>query len=677
MIVKMQFVNISGPRSDIDRVMDLYLSRYEIQLESALSELKTVDNLRPFVEMNPYKDALVKAVQFVGFLENPEETEPDTSLGLNDIFELIRTMNEEYLKLQAKQEEWKKKKEEIASKQKIIEPFRPMGGDLSQVLHYKYISYRFGKMPQEQYQKLEKYLLGELDAVFVKGVQDEQFVYGAYFAAPDHLQKTDAVFRSLHFERVEIPAQYEGSPEEASQKLLKEMYDIQKKIEEIDKEAAEMFKKKAPQLIWAKQRLEELAHNFDVRKMAARVEDKKEDYYILCGWMAEDDVKKFMAEAEQDDKVFVVVEDDHDSYFGEPPTKLENPKLFKPFEMFVGMYGLPAHNEMDPTLFVGLTYSFIFGVMFGDVGQGLLLVIVGALVYHFKKSPLAGIIATAGVFSTIFGFMFGSVFGFEDVIQPLWLRPIDHMTTLPFVGKLNTVFIVSIAFGMGLIVIAMVLHIINAFREHDTQSTWFDPNGVAGLVFYGSVAAVVILFMSGRPTPAGIVLAVMFGVPLLLILFKEPLTNRLKKKKEKMKEGKVMFFVEGFFELFEMLLSYFSNTLSFVRIGAFAVSHAAMMEVVLMLAGVESGNTNWVVVVLGNLFVCLMEGLVVGIQVLRLEYYEMFSRFYKGTKTGEWKNKGGANYDFNSKIDLNRGTGIQYYYPIWILSDRGKEQRTL
>lgn len=627
----MQFVNISGPRSDIDRVMDLYLSRYEIQLESALSELKTVDNLRPFVEMNPYKDALVKAVQFVGFLENPEETEPDTSLGLNDIFELIRTMNEEYLKLQAKQEEWKKKKEEIASKQKIIEPFRPMGGDLSQVLHYKYISYRFGKMPQEQYQKLEKYLLGELDAVFVKGVQDEQFVYGAYFAALDHLQKTDAVFRSLHFERVEIPAQYEGSPEEASQKLLKEMYDIQKKIEEIDKEAAEMFKKKAPQLIWAKQRLEELAHNFDVRKMAARVEDKKEDYYILCGWMAEDDVKKFMAEAEQDDKVFVVVEDDHDSYFGEPPTKLENPKLFKPFEMFVGMYGLPAHNEMDPTLFVGLTYSFIFGVMFGDVGQGLLLVIVGALVYHFKKSPLAGIIATAGVFSTIFGFMFGSVFGFEDVIQPLWLRPIDHMTTLPFVGKLNTVFIVSIAFGMGLIVIAMVLHIINAFREHDTQSTWFDPNGVAGLVFYGSVAAVVILFMSGRPTPAGIVLAVMFGVPLLLILFKEPLTNRLKKKKEKMKEGKVMFFVEGFFELFEMLLSYFSNTLSFVRIGAFAVSHAAMMEVVLMLAGVESGNTNWVVVVLGNLFVCLMEGLVVGIQVLRLEYYEMFSRFYKGS----------------------------------------------
>ena len=92
-----------------------------------------------------------------------------------------------------------------------------------------------------------------------------------------------------------------------------------------------------------------------------------------------------------------------------------------------------------------------------------------------------------------------------------------------------------------------------------------------------------------------------------------------------------MFFVQSFFELFEVLLTYFSNTLSFVRVGAFAVSHAAMMEVVLMLAGAtDGGSINWLVIVLGNIFVCAMEGLIVGIQVLRLEYYEMFSRFYKG-----------------------------------------------
>ena len=112
-----------------------------------------------------------------------------------------------------------------------------------------------------------------------------------------------------------------------------------------------------------------------------------------------------------------------------PPTKLKNPKLFKPFEMYVKMYGLPAYGEMDPTWFVAITYSFIFGVMFGDVGQGLLLLIGGALIYHFKKIPLAGIISTAGFFSTIFGFMFGSIFGFEDVIPALWLRPMKSTDT--------------------------------------------------------------------------------------------------------------------------------------------------------------------------------------------------------------------------------------------------------
>ena len=351
------------------------------------------------------------------------------------------------------------------------------------------------------------------------------------------------------------------------------------------------------------------------------MEDKQEDYYILCGWMAEDDVDKFVEEVKEDDKVFVVVEDDHDAYFGEPPTKLENPKLFKPFEMFVSMYGLPAHNEMDPTMFVGLTYSFIFGVMFGDVGQGLLLMIGGGLVYKFKKAPLAGIIATAGVFSTIFGFLFGSIFGFEDVLPALWIRPIDHMTTLPFLGKLNTVFIVAVAFGMFLIMVAMVLHIINAVRGKNMESAWFDPNGAAGLVFYLAVVVTVVLFMTGNPLPGGIVMAIMFGIPLLLIFFREPLTRMLQKRADKMETGKAMFVVQGFFELFETLLSYFSNTISFIRIGAFAVSHAAIMEVVLQLAGAESGSPNWAGVIFGNLFVCGFEGLIVGIQVLRLEYY--------------------------------------------------------
>ena len=269
--------------------------------------------------------------------------------------------------------------------------------------------------------------------------------------------------------------------------------------------------------------------------------------------------------------------------------------------------------------------------MFGDAGQGLVLLLGGLLLGKFKHSRLASIIGRCGVFSIIFGLLFGSFFGFEDIIKPLWLRPTQAMMTLPMVGNLNTVFIVSIALGMGIILLTMLLNVINRLRFKEPGEALFDTNGIAGMVFYAAAIVTIVLFMSGHTLPGGVVLAIMFIIPLLVIFFKEPLSNIVEKHAEIMPKEKGMFFVQGFFEMFEVLLSYFSNTLSFVRVGAFAVSHAAMMQVVLMLAGAESGHINWIVVVFGNIFVCGMEGLIVGIQVLRLEYYELFSRFYHGT----------------------------------------------
>ena len=168
--------------------------------------------------------------------------------------------------------------------------------------------------------------------------------------------------------------------------------------------------------------------------------------------------------------------------------------------------------------------SVFFGFMFGDAGQGLCLLIGGFLLYKAKKMSLAAIVSCCGFFSTIFGFLFGSIFGFEDIIEAIWLRPGQAMTTLPFIGKLNTVFVVAVALGMGVILLTMILNIINSIRVHDAEKTWFDTNGAAGLVFYGALASVIVLFMTGHPLPAGIVLAVMFGIPLLLMFFKEPLT---------------------------------------------------------------------------------------------------------------------------------------------------------
>lgn len=629
MIVKMKFLTITAHKKDIDRICDQYLSKYEIQLENALSELKTVDNLLPFIEVNPFKDSLDKANQFANYIEG-NEIEENKSFTQEEMFSLIREMNQTYMNFREHEDELKKQQEHCREVLRLVEPFRSIDFSIHDVTQYRFIKFRFGRVPVDYYHKLEKYVYEDLDVVFLEGSRDASHVYGAYFSAEGNIEQTDAILKSLHFERLRLPDEYDGTTREVCKKLTEEIARLNQEILSTDEKIREAFRENGAKLLAFRRRLQELSSNFDVRKLAALVENKRGDHFILCGWMPEDQAALFMDEIKKDPDVFVIVEDNHEEYFSEPPTKLKNPKFFKPFEMFIRMYGLPAHNELDPTIFVALTYTFIFGAMFGDVGQGLCLFIGGALLYKLKKINLAGIISIAGIFSTFFGFMFGSVFGFEDIIEATWIRPISHMTTLPFIGKLNTVFIVAIAFGMGIILLSMIFHIINAKKAHDTEAL-LDQNGISGLVFYGAVVLTVVLFMTGNPLPGTIVLVVMFGIPLLLMMFKEPITNKLEKRLEHSEEGKVMFVVQAVFEMFETLLSYFSNTLSFVRIGAFAVSHAAMMEVVLMLAGVETGNPNWAIVVGGNLFVCAMEGLIVGIQVLRLEYYEMFSRFYKGT----------------------------------------------
>ncbi len=632
MIVKMKFLSISGPRTDIDRVCDVYLSKYEMQLENAIAELKTTDNLLPFVEVNPYKEPLAKAEEFMALLKDGA-VQPDLSQDQDQMIGMIRDLNHEYLELIERKERLKKHEEMLKEKLNVLEPFRPLGVNLHDVMNYRYMRVRFGRIAVDYYRKLEKYLFEDLNAVFMEGTRNENYVYGCYFVANADASKADSIFNSLHFERITLSKDYIGTPVQACESLQLDIDHAREQIQDVEDEITELIRSRASQLAGARRRLEELSNNFDVRKMAARMEEGegKEDYYILCGWMGEKDVEDFLKEAEHDDRIFIVVEEDREKFFGEPPTKLKNPKLFKPFEMFIRMYGLPAHDEMDPTMFVAVTYTFIFGAMFGDVGQGLCLFALGGLIYLKKKMSLAGIISIAGLFSTFFGFMFGSVFGFEDVLPALWLRPVEAMTNLPFIGQLNTVFVVAIAFGMALNILVMLFQIVNAVRVHDTENLWFSNNGVAGLVFYGFLVLTVVLYMTGHKTPGNILLLIFLGIPILLFLFKEPLTNLVKHNHKKMEGGKVMFLVQGFFELFETLLSYFSNTLSYVRIGAFAVSHAAIMEVVLMLSGAQDGSPNWIGVIIGNIIVCMLEGLVVGIQVLRLEYYEMFSRFYKGS----------------------------------------------
>lgn len=630
MIEKMKFLSITGPKADIDRMTETYLSKYEIHLENALSELTEVANLSPFLEINPYKEALSTIDSFYEQLEDPSQISPEP-MDIEKAIKTVRAVQDGFRRLEEEKSRLQSEHAEILDPLKIIRPFKNLNFDVSEILNFKYIHYRFGRIEKQYLQKFEKYIYDNLDTLFIKCGEDEMYVYGVYFVPEHQAHKVHAVYSSMHFERIFIPNEYHGTAAEAFEKLDTRHREIHKALD-ANKEASRKFlQDNSTKIVSAKAALDACSSSFDIRKLAACTPGDTNTFYILCGWMTEKDALAFQKDIQNDEKIFCLMEDQKAPATQKPPTKLRNPKLFKPFEMYVKMYGLPAYNEMDPTWFVAITYSFIFGAMFGDVGQGLVLFLGGLFLYKTKKMDLAGIISCAGVFSVFFGFMYGSFFGFEDVLKAIWLKPMNQMMDVPLVGRLNAVFVIAIGFGMFIILICMVFNIINSIRRGDTEKTWFDSNAVAGLVFYGSIVLTIGLFISGKKLPAAAILVIMFGVPLLLMFLKEPLTNLVEKKSEILPDQKGMFFVQSFFELFEVLLSYLSNTLSFLRIGAFAVSHAAMMEVVLMLAGATNGGSpNWIVVVLGNIFVCAMEGLIVGIQVLRLEYYEIFSRFYAG-----------------------------------------------
>ena len=631
MIEKMKFLSITGPKADIDRVTSEYLAKYEIHLENALSELKTVPDLRPFLESNPYKAELQTASELIQSFQHCMADCKPQEVTLADALTTVRTLSQEVDDLSAKKRSLEKQMDPLQVSRNNIIPFTDLNYDVSSILHFQYIRFRFGRIPHEYFDKFMNYVYDTIDTVIHKCQEDADYVWVVYFVPESVSDKVDAIFASMHFERFFLPDEYKGTPIEASHSLEEKINELRKQIDEVDRQIRTAIDTRKEALAGSCDRLTSFSTNFDIRKQAACINQEGHTFYIICGWMTQSNARAFRKDLKEDEDTFCFVEDDHNNVLSKPPTKLNNPGLFKPFEMFIQMYGLPAYDEIDPTILMGLTYSFLFGFMFGDVGQGLCLLIGGFLLYRAKKMNLAAIISCCGFFSTIFGFLFGSVFGFEDIIDSVWLRPKEAMMQLPFIGNLNTVFVVAIALGMGIVLMTMVLNVINSLHTHDAEKAFFDTNGIAGMVFYGALTVTVFLYMSGHSLPATMVLVMMFLLPLLVIFFKEPLTALAEKKAEVMPKQKGMFFVQGFFEMFEVLLSYFSNTLSFVRVGAFAVSHAAMMEVVLMLAGAEAGTPNWFVIILGNLFVCGMEGLIVGIQVLRLEYYELFSRFYRGT----------------------------------------------
>ena len=288
---------------------------------------------------------------------------------------------------------------------------------------------------------------------------------------------------------------------------------------------------------------------------------------------------------------------------------------------------------MDPTFFVAITYIIIFGIMFADLGQGLCLSIVGLLMWKLRKMPIGKILFPCGISAMIFGTLFGSVFGFEHLLDPMYQamgfeeKPFEVMAS----QNTNTIILGAIGIGVFLLIVAMFLNVFSSIGQKNYGRALFSTSGVAGILFYGAVVFGLLAEMFlGMHVMSPLYIVGLIVIPFILIFFSEPLTDLVNGEEDWKPESWGGYIVEKLFESIEVLLSYVTNTMSFLRVGAFVLVHAGMMLVVFVLAETVGGVGYWVIVVIGNALVMVLEALLVAIQVLRLEYYEMFSRFYSG-----------------------------------------------
>lgn len=623
-IEKMKLLRILAPESRFDEIVAQHILGHEFQPENAMSVMsQSAKTLKRMEGQNPYAD-LLRTVRDLASKNGIE-------LEYRDFTPLIGKPNDsdEYFKGFAdKLDAMRRERDELTfiahEDEKIVDQLKHIKGmgsvqDVSDFFELEYARFRFGRMPKTAYEHFLSFLQNSRDFYFFLTSEDRDFVYGVYLVPRRHENRVDTLFASLRFERIYISDKVHGSPDEAESELKKEIVDDSARANTIERDIEEYIAAERENFLMRYCLLKYLSEAYDMRKYAVVADDR----FFLYGWVPESNVAAL--EAELDRAGGVIHQTDEPSMVSDvtPPTKLKNAKFFRPFQPFIEMYGRPNYNEFDPTPFMAIIYTLLYGVMFGDLGQGVLLAICGYLMWKLRGMWIGRVLVYTGISGALVGIAYGSVFGFEELL-PFGFHVLESS------ANTNTALQFSIYIGLVILTLVMVMNIINGIRSRDFSKALFGQNGIAGLVlFYGVMFILLPMLGYLEISLPGWALILMIALPLALIVMREPLGKLVAGDPDWKPESFGSFLVQNLFELIEVVLSYVTNAVSFMRIGIFVISHAAMMGVVFMLAGGYE-DPNMVVIAIGNVFVMALEALLVAIQVLRLNFYEMFGRFYDG-----------------------------------------------
>jgi len=555
---------------------------------------------------------------------------------------------------------------------KVLEEF---GIDLDFVGEKDFTSVYVGKMPSKNVDELGMTLdaaIGENHVIASKDITEAEEATGPSnaFAVVVTLKKdkteVERALRLVDFEPYRLPLR------ELPATIKVAIADTEARISKLEAEIAD--KERALDEL-RQTRLQDLLLMQDlvqIEESKARVKilfGTSERVRVIEGWTPKEEVDTVIGGINSEVGGLCVIE------VREPkradvrvPSLLKNPKIVKPFESIIRMYSLPSYHDIDPTLITAIMFPVFFGLMFPDIGHGLLLLILGLAMFKGVKGmtglkDMGMIVTLCGVCAIIGGFLFGEFFGFSEyaahlihssmemevphllhtifIHEPLWFEPIPNVTGM---------FVITLLIGAVHMGLGVVLGVTNKVSDKDMLGTIMGIVKIWTLI--GALYFLLILLSSSvADAEIGLVaavvkivgsinvmqgFAVLVALPILL-LFLLSFIHELKHERAHGKPSFIDIFIMAITGVIEAVLENFfrflANTISYGRILALALAHAALIEVFILLTFMSSRvNIGLAVVVfiLGTAVVVVLEAIMSAIHAVRLHYYEWFTKFYEG-----------------------------------------------
>ncbi|OQY34516.1 MAG: hypothetical protein B6241_04405 [Spirochaetaceae bacterium 4572_59] len=504
-----------------------------------------------------------------------------------------------------------------------------------------YISIHTGSIKKNHKEAFLK-ALDNLNTMVKHEEQDKDSVFVVLVSLMREEKALDHLLERFHWQSHTLPSEAGASPEtllvdlEARIKSLK--VDMSKKMEE--GKALIRGRKDELLLLWQNVRVNEL---FDQIQLEFGETGRT---FLFSGWVpakASEKVEENLRKVCGDNLYleWLELKDMKDIRPQDVPVALSNPEFLKPFQMLVENYSLPSYGTIDPTPFTAISFLLMFGLMFGDAGQGLVILLGGLLASHFMKKDstrqkLAQLIAWCGLSSVIFGILFGSYFGFP-LFKPLWFDYhgiiAGHAAGNSFYHSVYDILGLTIRFGITIIFIGLFLNWVNLFKQGEWIELVLSRTGFLGGWIYGAGIYCAWIFVASdyKTMPPSSLLGWVLVFPVLLLFLKEPL-KAINHKKRFHISMLSDFLMEGIVQILETFSGYLSNTLSFMRVAGLGIAHVSLMMAFAQMSQLsDSFFFRFLILLAGNILVIALEGLSAGIQSLRLNYYEFFSKYFTGS----------------------------------------------